>query len=118
MADEHNPRYRYDCGRCKFHWNCGILCECVLWKAPDPPNERAMEVAKVQKAWRERREIGDKVEEMAAFFSKLANSEINTGGLPRSLLKKAEDMVAPLDHLSEDIRQYRHPEEDRDDDQR
>jgi hypothetical protein len=27
---KHNPRYPYDCERCKFSWCCGYKCACVL----------------------------------------------------------------------------------------
>lgn len=37
---EHKPRYKYDCDRCKFHWNCGLLCSCVLREMGDPPPRR------------------------------------------------------------------------------
>jgi hypothetical protein len=37
----HAPRHRYDCGRCKFSWNCGLSCGCVLLKKDydAPPEE-------------------------------------------------------------------------------
>jgi len=41
---KHNPRYKYDCGRCKFSWNCGELCSCVLYEMGDPPPKRKEEV--------------------------------------------------------------------------
>ena len=35
---DHDPQHRYDCGRCKFSWNCGLACSCVLDSDyPDPP---------------------------------------------------------------------------------
>ena len=40
----HCPRWRYDCGRCKFSWNCGPLCACALGNpfslAPTPPKRQ------------------------------------------------------------------------------
>lgn len=32
QAVTHSPRYKYDCGKCKFNWNCGYLSRCVLNK--------------------------------------------------------------------------------------
>ena len=31
------PRYRYDCGRCKWKWNCGYACRCWYSSLPIPP---------------------------------------------------------------------------------
>ena len=40
-ANDHAPRHRYDCGRCKFSWNCGLACGCVLKRGEyDAPPER------------------------------------------------------------------------------
>jgi hypothetical protein len=115
MMPEHEPRYKYDCERCKFNWNCGILCACVLSKRafPDPPPERAKEVKEAQERWRRRRRIADSVEEMAAFFSELANDKDDDHGLPITLIRRGEDMIHTLDHLAEDIRAFRAPEEKR-----
>jgi hypothetical protein len=44
----HSPRFQYDCGRCKFNWNCGPTCACALLlggrKWPEPPEDRKKEV--------------------------------------------------------------------------
>ncbi len=32
------PRYKYDCGNCKFNWCCGYTCACILKDLPDPPD--------------------------------------------------------------------------------
>ena len=34
---KHNPRYIYDCERCKFNWCCGYTCACILEKPPRLP---------------------------------------------------------------------------------
>jgi len=38
---EHSPRHRFDCGRCKFSWCCGLACQCNLRKSDydAPPEE-------------------------------------------------------------------------------
>jgi hypothetical protein len=28
--DGHEPRWEYDCERCKFNWNCGPTCRCLI----------------------------------------------------------------------------------------
>lgn len=52
----HAPRYRFDCGRCKFSWCCGTACHCNLRKKdyPDPPDERKLRVAQDRWDWRTR----------------------------------------------------------------
>ncbi len=55
------PRHQYDCGHCRFAWNCGPLCVC--WpgaELPSAPPERAREVALMQAAWRIGRGLDDK----------------------------------------------------------
>lgn len=54
----HAPRYLYDCERCKFSWNCGYTCACVMERAllkgkklPHPPKKIR---EKVDKALMER----------------------------------------------------------------
>ncbi len=41
---DHQPRWKYDCTRCKFDWNCGPLCACILSEHVDPPDNRKLEV--------------------------------------------------------------------------
>lgn len=48
---EHDPKHRYDCENCKFGWCCGPCCACHL-RAPDPPEERLIEVAGLLAKWR------------------------------------------------------------------
>ncbi len=37
-SNKHQPRYQYDCGRCKFSWCCGFKCWCIYKHTlPDPP---------------------------------------------------------------------------------
>ena len=48
---EHAPRHRFDCGRCKFSWSCGLLCACAL-RQPDPPPALAAERERQLTAWR------------------------------------------------------------------
>lgn len=45
---EHRPRYRFDCERCKFSWNCGPQCSCALAQVPLrlTPRRRLLAVAK------------------------------------------------------------------------
>jgi len=31
------PKHEYDCPPCKFNWNCGYTCSCILKKLPPPP---------------------------------------------------------------------------------
>ena len=54
----HAPRYRYDCGRCKFSWCCGTTCACNLKKKdhPEPPNTRKLQVAQDLWDWRNGRD--------------------------------------------------------------
>lgn len=45
----HNPRYQYDCERCKYHWCCGPTCQCMLRDyngvlLREPPRKRQDEV--------------------------------------------------------------------------
>lgn len=44
----HDPRHQFDCGRCKFSWNCGPKCSCVLTGIPLhlTPRRRILAVAK------------------------------------------------------------------------
>lgn len=49
---QHNPRHKYDCNRCKYHWNCGPLSGCGLNDAPPPPRRRALAVIGQLVAWR------------------------------------------------------------------
>jgi len=59
-TQNHNPRFVYDCGHCKFSWNCGPLCSCVLasrTKLPEDPARKA-EVELAQEAWRVEKELG------------------------------------------------------------
>lgn len=115
---KHDPRHRYDCGRCKFNWNCGILCSCVLSDAyGSPPKSRAKEVEEAHIQWLTRRTAIETLERTASYLSDLANGTLNDG-LPPDLRKSAEDLIAPLDNLADGIGRFRHPEEDRDDDQR
>lgn len=52
MDKEHNPRWKYDCGNCKFNWCCGPTCHCGLHRLPEPPRERQDEVdAALVKIW-------------------------------------------------------------------
>lgn len=44
---QHNPRYKYDCDRCKFNWCCGPLCRCVLKGYQNAPPHRMKEVNKL-----------------------------------------------------------------------
>ena len=44
----HNPQWKYDCTNCKFNWNCGPLCHCVLCGYPDPPEDRRREVSEAR----------------------------------------------------------------------
>ena len=50
----HEPRWRFDCGRCKFSWCCGMCCHCNLRKTdyPDTPDYRKLEVAQARWDWR------------------------------------------------------------------
>jgi len=52
----HNPRYLYDCDRCKFNWCCGPLCACALNLGADrgfkENPKRQAEVEKLQHNWR------------------------------------------------------------------
>ena len=53
---EHDPQFAYNCERCKFNWNCGFTCACVMEtrfrcsecgarkKMPAPPKKRQNEV--------------------------------------------------------------------------
>jgi len=50
----HEPRYRYDCGRCKFAWCCGPQCDCVLKGMQQPPKERRAEVDRAVEMYRQR----------------------------------------------------------------
>jgi hypothetical protein len=62
MIDEgHNPRWLYDCDRCKFHWCCGPTCYCVLHDLPHPPPERQREVDRLTEEWRAKRGLGNGV---------------------------------------------------------
>ena len=52
---KHKPEFNYDCDHCKFSWNCGYHCGCVL-KLSDPPgtiqnkvNESLLELGEEQK---------------------------------------------------------------------
>ena len=43
----HNPRYAYDCKRCKYNWCCGFTCKCAIEAGNDypmPPRSRQKEV--------------------------------------------------------------------------
>lgn len=40
----HNPKYKYDCYNCKFNWNCGYGCACVLKGLDNPPIPIQIEV--------------------------------------------------------------------------
>lgn len=106
---EHAPRYKYDCDRCKFNWNCGILCDCVLKGAQDPPLERARKVAAVQGRWRQRRLIADKLEQTTAFLNSAAKELGVLAGLPDALQRRTRDPIASLSHLADDIRDYKEP---------
>jgi len=44
----HNPKHKFDCGNCKFNWNCGYLCSCVLKESPEPPEWLQKQLAKIQ----------------------------------------------------------------------
>lgn len=109
---EHSPRYRYDCGRYKFNWNCGLLCACVLpaSKYSPPPKSRDEEVKEAQRQWCERRAAIVQLDETAKYLSNLVNGGIDSG-LPPEILKRAEDIIAPLDNLADDIGRFKHPEE-------
>lgn len=49
----HDPRWQYDCARCRFAWCCGPQCACNLSEAPAaPPKERAKEVRKAIAIWK------------------------------------------------------------------
>lgn len=50
-------RYRYDCDHCKFNWNCGPLCSCVLRRenVGPTPRKRMREVNRLVAAWRKER---------------------------------------------------------------
>lgn len=50
-AVRHDPRHRFDCGRCKFSWCCGPLCACALNEIPlsSVPEERLVEVAAMRR---------------------------------------------------------------------
>lgn len=54
----HAPRYRFDCGRCKFSWCCGTTCHCNLKKKDhaEPPDKRKLQVAQDRWDWRDGRE--------------------------------------------------------------
>lgn len=41
----HEPRWRFDCSRCKFSWCCGPRCACNVRKDVPPPPERLDEMA-------------------------------------------------------------------------
>lgn len=53
-----NPTAPYQCvsrpGRCKFEWNCGPLCACVVSRPPETEEERAdvRKAARMQARWR------------------------------------------------------------------
>lgn len=56
----HQPRWQYDCERCKYGWLCGPATWCLLYTSsqaagverfPDPPEERRREVEEVRKRW-------------------------------------------------------------------
>jgi len=70
------------------------------------------EVQLAQEQWNERRAAIVQLEESAAYLSALVNGKIDSG-LPRELLKRAEDLIAPLDNLADDIGRFKHPEEER-----
>jgi len=45
--EEHKPEFIYDCEFCKFNWQCGFTCLCILDKSkemPMPPRSRQKEV--------------------------------------------------------------------------
>lgn len=51
LAEDHTPRWQYDCQNCKFAWCCGPLCAC--WSDFGPaPKWRRTEVHKWQAKWR------------------------------------------------------------------
>jgi hypothetical protein len=51
----HNPRWKYDCERCKFHWCCGPTCYCGLRDLPRTPPERMREVRNAERRWKRKR---------------------------------------------------------------
>jgi len=55
----HDPRWQYDCGRCKFSWNCGPACDCVLKELRDPPPKRRVEVDQALRDWRNSKPLTD-----------------------------------------------------------
>jgi hypothetical protein len=48
-AINHNPKHRYDCGNCKFNWNCGYTCSCALKQAPEEPQWLKKQLAVIHK---------------------------------------------------------------------
>lgn len=44
----HNPQHRYDCGRCKYSWCCGLLCACSLRSLGPPPPSLGFLVDRLQ----------------------------------------------------------------------
>jgi len=48
-SEKHNPKYKYDCGNCKFNWNCGLTCSCVLKDVPEPPPWLVKQLGSIQK---------------------------------------------------------------------
>lgn len=67
----HKPRWRYDCARCKFSWNCGELCSCSV-RGNTPPG-RMREVEALQAAWsrnRRRRMRMEKIDETVDAYVK------------------------------------------------
>ena len=44
-GNKHNPRYRYDCKRCKFSWDCGYTTQCNV-RGDDPPEKVKIKVNK------------------------------------------------------------------------
>jgi hypothetical protein len=57
MAAIHNPKHRYDCGNCKFNWNCGYTCSCALKHAPEEPKWLKKQLQSIQKIMNENFEL-------------------------------------------------------------
>jgi hypothetical protein len=90
---QHQPRWPYDCARCKFSWSCGELCACNVKKGKTPPKRQA-EVDTLLATWRRgllRRKrvekLDDKVEQHVKDNSGCTPTEIQRA------LKKAPGTV-------------------------
>ena len=51
----HDPRWNYDCARCKFGWSCGPQCSCVLEIKERIPKRRQIEVKKAQEMFNKKK---------------------------------------------------------------